>query len=277
MIWGRRILMSSRAEIGVVVDRAGAGGVDGDGGAVVEDAAVLDGGLAVVRGNARAGGGYFPRGRQPMADRYMYLPSIGLFVVVCWEACDLAGAWPKRTMILGCAGAVALAGCLTVASQQLPIWRNEGTVVARIPRAETNFLGHANYAAYLMRHNELAKAEAECREAIRIVPSNTLLPGLLGEILRLEGRLDEGVKTLRAALDRSPDMVAAHLPLGRILLQQGKPEAAAAEFDFLILSRPNDPEAHWWRGNALLAAKDTAGGVKEFTAALERNQIIRMR
>jgi tetratricopeptide (TPR) repeat protein len=211
----------------------------------------------------------FHAGGQPMADRYMYLPSIGLFVLLCWEAADLAGPSSRAPVILGAVAAIALAACLTISSRQIQVWRNEETVLARIPEANVNFLAHANYAAYLMHHNQLPKAESEARAAILISPGNPTLPALLGEVQRREGKLDGAVKSLRGALAMNPGISEIHLPLGEILLQQGKPAEAAAEFELALQGLPNDPVAHWWRGNALIANKDVQGGLGEFAAALK--------
>jgi tetratricopeptide (TPR) repeat protein len=211
----------------------------------------------------------FPTGGKPMADQYMYLPSIGLFALICWEGWDIASRWPRTPVILGTFSAIALAACLTVSSRQLQVWRDEGTVLARIAEPDSNFLAHANYAAYLMHHDQLPKAETEVQAAIRIAPANPMFQALLGEIQRREGKLDEALKSLHAALDKKSDLAEVHLPLGEILMQQGHAAAAAAEFELLLQAVPSDPVAHWWHGNALLANKETEAGLNEFAAALK--------
>jgi tetratricopeptide (TPR) repeat protein len=211
----------------------------------------------------------FHAGAQPMADHYMYLPSIGLFALICWEGCDIACRWPRPLAISGVCAGLALVASLAVSSRQLQIWRDDGTLVARIAEPDANFLAHANYAAYLMHHGQLSHAEAECQAALQIAPSNPTLPALLGEIQRREGKLDEAMKSLRAALDLQPDLAEAHLPLGEILMQQGKVTEAAAEFEIVLQATPDDPVAHWWHGNALLANEDTEDGLKEFATALK--------
>jgi len=210
----------------------------------------------------------FQLGAQPMADRYMYLPGIGLFILICWDTVDLASRWPRRELILGVTGAVALGAFVMASSQQEQIWRDEGTVVARVAEPEINFLGHANYAAYLMHHDQLAGAEAECRVAMQIAPGRPLLLGLMGDIQRRQGKLDEAAKTLRSALDKDPQFSEAHLPLGQILLQQNKATEAAAQFDMMIQAQPGDAEAHWWRGNAFLAQGNGGEAAREYVQAI---------
>ncbi|HWD18632.1 MAG TPA: tetratricopeptide repeat protein [Verrucomicrobiae bacterium] len=208
-------------------------------------------------------------GAQNGVDHAMYLPVLGLFVLVCWEASDLASHWPKPQAVLGGVGALVLIGCLTASSQQLPIWRNEATLVARIPQPNSNFAGHITYAAYLLRVGQLPEAEAECQKGIAIAPNNAGFIGLLAEIQRKAGRLDDAAKNLRAALDVNPELPAAHMLLGQILLQQNQPAAALGQFDLLLQFTPKDPEAHWWRGNALSANQDPVGAINEFSEALK--------
>jgi len=211
----------------------------------------------------------FHAGGQAMADRYMYLPAIGLFVLICWDVCDVASRWPRPQMVLGCLGAIALAACLTVSSRQLQIWRNEETLVSHIAEPASNGAAHGSYAYYLMRHDRLTEAEAECRAAMRASASPEMFAPLLGEIERKQGKLPEAEKTLREAINSNPQMKGLHLPLGEVLLDENKPVDAAAQFDLVIAAFPKDPEAHWYRGNALIDAKDPLGAVQEFAAALK--------
>ncbi|MGA2750815.1 MAG: tetratricopeptide repeat protein [Verrucomicrobiota bacterium] len=214
-------------------------------------------------------------GGQPMADRYMYLPSIGLLVLICWDAYDLAGRWRMGRVILGGLCGVGLAACCVTTSNQLQYWRNEGTLLSRVTQPETNFLGHANYAAYLMNHNQLKQAQAECDKAVSIVPKYGLVQGLLGNILMLEGKYDDAIATLRSAQRLDPSLAAIHVPLGRALLGKKRLEEAAGEFRLAIETEPRNYEAHDWLGRTLLAEGKTADGVAEFhkSLALQPNQV----
>ena len=63
-------------------------------------------------------------GDQAMADRYTYLPSVGVFIMVAWEVPGWLAGWPRREWILASAASVVLAGCLTATSRQLQYWKN---------------------------------------------------------------------------------------------------------------------------------------------------------
>ena len=136
-------------------------------------------------------------GAQPMADRYMYLPSIGLFILICWDASDVARQWRAGRMALGSLCGVALAGCCIASSLQFQYWRNEGTLLSRIAEPESNFMGHANYALFLMHHNQLPEAQAECEKAISIMPAYAPLQAEMGDIFLAEGKFDDAIRKFR--------------------------------------------------------------------------------
>ncbi len=207
-------------------------------------------------------------GGQPMADHHMYIPSIGLFVLICWEVYDLAAGSQYGQLILGGLCGAALAGCCVLSSFQLQSWRNEESLVSHVAMADSNFIGHADYAAFLMRHNQLVKAEAECNTAISIMPSYGLLRALLGDILLKEGKFDQAIEKLKTALKEDPNLISARLPLGCAYLAKRRPEEAEAEFKAVLKMGPRDFEVRTWLGRALIAQGKTRDGMTEFERSL---------
>jgi tetratricopeptide (TPR) repeat protein len=203
-----------------------------------------------------------------MADRYTYIPLIGLFLIGCWDAYDLAGRWRYNQVILGSLAAVILGGCFAVSSHQLEIWRNTETIVSRVAMPEVNTIGHANYAALLMNLNRLKQAQGECDQAIHTAPGYAPLHALLGRILLLEGKVRPATLELRAALQLEPGLTDAHLPLGQALLAQGSPDAAAEEFQMLIKHQPENIDAHFRLGQALMMLGKFDGASAQFNEVL---------
>ncbi len=207
-------------------------------------------------------------GIQPMADRYMYLPSIGLLILICWDAYDMAGQWPSGRLVLGGLCAVALAGCCIASSLQLQYWRNEGKLLSRIAEPESNFMGHANYASYLMRRSEMAEAQAECEKAISIIPSYAVLHAEMGNILLAEGKFDEAIEKFRLVQKLEPRMVDIHLPWGRALLGKKNVEGAMAEFKTVISADPKNFEAYNYLGQTFAGIGRTGPAVEEYQRSL---------
>ncbi len=213
-------------------------------------------------------------GDQPMADRNVYLASIGLWMLICWEAADLAGRRRAGRIALGLAGVAALAACGVASSMQLRYWQNEGTLLSRIPHSEYNFMAHANYASYLMHQGQLAKADSECQKAMAIAPSSALLCALEGEILLFQGKFDQSIEELHRALRLQPELYPIHMTLGRALLAANRPEEAAGEFRTMLRAAPRDFDAHNWLAKIMMLRHRTADAVAEYRAslALQTNQ-----
>ena len=213
-------------------------------------------------------------GAQPMADRYMYLPSIGLLILICWDASDLAGQWRWGHIVLGSLCGVALAECCIASSLQLQYWRNEGTLLSRIAEPESNFMGHAKYASFLMRRNQLPEAQAECEKAISIMPGYAPLQAELGDIFLVEGKYEAAIEEFRFVQKLDPGMVGIHLPWGRALLGEKHMDAAVAEFKTVLNAEPKNFEAYNYLGETFAIAGKPNAAVEEFrrSLALQPNQ-----
>jgi protein O-mannosyl-transferase len=207
-------------------------------------------------------------GAQPMADRYMYIPSIGLWMLFCWEAYDLAAPWRSGRAILGGLGAVLLAACCVASAMQLQVWKNEGTLIARIADSNVNALGHAEYSTYLLRHSQLAQAQAECEKASAIPPNNPAFPVLLGEILLAEGKYDQAIEKLQLALRLDHNMDNARLELGQAYLANNRVADAAEEFKAVLQNEPRNFVAHHWLARTFLIQGKAANAAAEYHASL---------
>ena len=207
-------------------------------------------------------------GAQPMADRYMYIPSIGLWMLFCWEAVDLMGTLPSARLVLRGVGAVLLVVCGIASAIQLRVWKSEGTLLARIPDSNVNAVGHADYASYLMRYHDLPHAEIEAEKAAAISPDRPAFLLLLGQIYLVEHKADQSIEKLQSALRLERGMDIARLELGQAFLEKGRASDAAEEFKSVLQRDPKNFVAHHWLARALLAQGRTAEAVGEYSASL---------
>ncbi len=210
----------------------------------------------------------FHAGAQPLADRYMYLSGIGLLIVICWDATDLVGQWPSGRIAMGAVCAAALAACFVVSSMQLQYWRDEGKLLSRIAEPNSNFTGHANYAAYLSAERKFPEAEAECQKAIAIMPGYPVLLAELGDIFLSEGKYEAAIEEFRAVQKMEPRMVNIHLPWGRALLAQKHIDEAMTEFQTVITAEPKNFEAYNYLGQAFAAMGRTGTALQEYQRSL---------
>jgi Flp pilus assembly protein TadD len=183
-------------------------------------------------------------GVQSMADRYLYLPGIGLFIIVAWTLNDLVTFRPRwhKTVILVCAA--GLAGCLVVTEIQISYWQNSLTLLLHTVNVTTD-----NYAAYNLLGNVLEKSGRKeealslFRESVRVQPD--FPPGQfnLGMLLLENGQPDEASNHLAIAAQLMPHDPEVQYDLGLFLRQHGKPQDAASHFQSALEDRPDFPEA----------------------------------
>ena len=174
-------------------------------------------------------------GDQAWADRYTYLPLIGLFVFVVWGAAEWIG---HRTRLRVAAVAVMAIVLLATTSVQLRHWKNTRTLFA-----------HAD----------------------RVTQENQMAATILGSLLAQEGRLDEAIEHFRRALRYKPGYPEAHFFLGHTFDQQGRLEEAAVEYQSALRFKPMQEQTHIFLAITLAKQKKLEEAVSHYLAALKLN------
>jgi Flp pilus assembly protein TadD len=185
-------------------------------------------------------------GSQSMADRYTYVPLIGIFILLVWGASDAlssASAGIRR-------GALALAGLIvvalgTLAHAQTLTWRDDEALYTRVlsvsPKAILAYYNLGNF--YLFGKGDPGRAIGLYEQALSIDPRYGDVQLGLGTALAREGRTGEALDHFREAVRLKPDLAEARMSLANALMQSRLlPEAEGAFHDYLAL-RPDD-----WRG-----------------------------
>ena len=208
-------------------------------------------------------------GVQSMADRYMYLPGIGLFILVVWGLNDVLNLRPQWRPMLTLAGGVSLAGCLAVASLQLGYWQNSMRLFLHAVKVTTD-----NYAAYnclggvLEKAGKKDEAMALYAESVRVQSDYPLGQFNLGMMLLENGRTEEGLSHLNTAARLMPHNPDLQFDLGNFWLQHGRLDEAVGHFTNALADRPAFPEAHNGLGIALLQQSKLNEAVAQFSEAL---------
>jgi len=208
-------------------------------------------------------------GAQTMADRYTYVPSLGIFVILCWTAYDYAKNWRHGPLVLGWAAVLALGACAAVTMKQLQYWRNGGTLFAHaIAVTRDNYIAHGAYAEYLIGENKLEDARIECQRALDIWEGYWAGHFFQGVILYRNGAYDDAEKELEWALGQRWGAQRAQEYLGRIALARNSPIKAEVEFRKELQINPDVPSAHCELGKALALQGKREAARKEFEEAL---------
>ncbi len=213
-------------------------------------------------------------GRQSMADRYTYVPMIGLFVLVTWGAADLLEFLPglepnvRRVLLVG-SGSVAVAALAIVASIQADTWRDSRTLFEHaLAVTSRNYLAESALGSELAREGELDRALAHFREALRIEPGFVEARNALALALLKQGKVDDAVAEWTEALRTKPDYAEARANLAAARLAQGKPDETVAESRRALSQAPGLPRAHTNLGLVLLREGRFEDAASEFRAAL---------
>jgi hypothetical protein len=197
--------------------------------------------------------GLVQSGDQAMADRFTYVPLIGLFIVITWGASELVKTWRHRGMILAVTASTLLLAFAMCSSLQLRYWKNNITLFTHaLNVTENNFLAHNNLGSALARQGRYEEATAHFMETLRISPNHVPAHYNLGLALAKQGKLDEAIAHYSHALRLRPNYPEALNGLGVALARQGKLEEAIAYFTAALQVEPDYIPA---RGNLNLALK----------------------
>jgi Flp pilus assembly protein TadD len=191
-------------------------------------------------------------GSQSMADRYMYIPSVGLFILVVWGFNDFLNWRPHWRRITTFAGGVALAGCLVGTEIQLSYWQNSIKLFRHAIEVTTdNFVAYTCLGETLNDLGLKKEAMMLCAEAARIAPNSPVAQYNFGMALLQNNRLDEALAHLDAAARLAPHNSEVQYNFGLFLLLHNKPDEAASHFAATLVERPDFAEAHCHLAQAL--------------------------
>jgi protein O-mannosyl-transferase len=206
-------------------------------------------------------------GVQARADRYTYIPIIGLFVIAVWGATELLNSRRQKIMLAVAAG--SFVGLLAVAARnQVGYWKNDFTLWDHAVRTDPgNSYARSNYADALMSRGDLAGAVEQLTEALRITPLAET-HDTLGIALYKRGLVSEALTHHYAAIRLNPQMASAHANLGIIFLSQKKIEEAAARFREALKLDPQNPEILYDSGLALTKLGKNEEAVALYKTAL---------
>jgi len=162
-------------------------------------------------------------GKQAMADRYTYLPHIGLFLLVVWGAAAVIARRPWPRGIPAAAAALVLGACAVLTARQVAHWRDTATLFQHAARVTPrNFVAYAAIANEFAIQNQPTEAIAWCQKALAISPDYPEAHNTLGNVYASLARYDEAIAHYRAAAEGDRLYADPLNGLGSALVKQGK-------------------------------------------------------
>ena len=206
---------------------------------------------------------------QAHADRYTYIPSIGLFIGMVWGTRYLLSRWCQGGRISVVLAGASLGGCLILSHVQLGYWRDGVKLFTHsLAHTRNNAPAQNNLGVALSNLGKPAEAMIHYREAIRLKPNSADAHYNLGIQLAEAGKLDEALQQFTQALQYSPHSEALLNNLGVVLAQQGKYEEALSHFRQAIRWNPGYPNSYINAGAAFQALGQAGAAFTNYTTAL---------
>jgi tetratricopeptide (TPR) repeat protein len=213
---------------------------------------------------------------QAMADRYSYLPSVGLWIMVAWGVRDYIGdrLFPRRAAAL--AGGTAVIACLLWTPRQVHYWQNTRTLFMRAASVtDQNYLAYYNLGCYAKDQGEYAQAILYFKKALSAEADNapwadhSRAYNNLGYAYLHQGEITNAVADFERALELQPRYPEAYYNLGRAFMTNQQPDVAVDCFQRALAMDSSVAEIHYKLANALVQLGRPAQAIKEYSKALQ--------
>ena len=216
--------------------------------------------------------GIIQAGDQAYADRYTYLPQIGIYVALTWLAAEWSAKHQVKRVALGGLMIGIIGALMFCAWKQTGYWQDTETLWNHTLACTTgNYMARDDLGNLLRKEGRVDEAIAQYQEALQIKTNYAAAHYNLGIALRQTGRLEEAIAQYREALQCNPSYADADVDLGAALLDAGRLDEAIAYLQKALQLNPASAKAHNDLGNVFLQKGDTARAAAHFRQAVQIN------
>jgi len=211
-------------------------------------------------------------GNQAMADRYTYIPLIGLFIMVAWSIPDILQRWRYRQIALWISAGLLFSALTVCTWLQVRHWKDSISLFRHaLNVTANNYLAHNNLGTALMDDGRHTEAIQHYSEALRIRPRYALAQYNLGNTKAEQGKYEEAIEHYTEAVRLAPNYAKAHNNLANMLLYQGRLNEAIDQYLNALEINPNYANAHSNLGIALAQKGNLDRAVHHLREALRIN------
>jgi protein O-mannosyl-transferase len=179
-------------------------------------------------------------GLQSMADRYTYIPYIGLFVAICWACYEITSGWRYHRAVLVLASVAALAVLGAATHRQVQYWKNGGTLFSHtIAVTRDNYMSLHSLGDFYLTKGQLTNAQVQFEHALSIAPGYSPAQNDLGKTLSRLGKTNEARSHYLEALRLEPDSPEANYNLGDMVMAEGKTNEALQHYQTALAVAPH--------------------------------------
>jgi protein O-mannosyl-transferase len=208
-------------------------------------------------------------GAHAMADRWTYLPCLGVLILVVWVLCELIQGWRYQALASLVASGMTIVLCVAWTWHQTGYWQESETLLRHtLAVSDNNGMIQRNLACALLDKGQIDEAIVHFREFVRLRPELGNSHYNLGIALYKKGQLDEAILQLQEAIRLEPNDTDAHHNLGTAFYQQGRIGEAIREFRETIRVQPDRAEAYNNLASALGVQGETDEAIRQIQNAL---------
>jgi len=209
-------------------------------------------------------------GAQARADRYTYLPQIGLCLLVVWGAAEWCETWRHRRIWVGGAGGLVIGALIATAYCQTGYWKDSVSLWTHtLACTSGNWVAHENLGNALFKQKQLAEAVRNYEQTVQLKPNDAQAYYDLGIALAAQGDTARALEQYERALEFKPDYADAHVNIGNLLAQQGRLAEAREHFQQALEIKPDHAKAHVNLANVLSAQGQWTEAVEHYQRALQ--------
>jgi tetratricopeptide (TPR) repeat protein len=208
-------------------------------------------------------------GSQSMADRYAYVPLVGIFVAVAWLLYEAVDGSRWRSRAAGAGALAVLSACMARSAIETTYWRSSEALFTRaIAVTRDNTHAHDLLAMALEDRGDAQGAIRHFEEVLRLQPSFPDIQNDLGNVLAAQGRVDEAIALYRDGLRRTPNVAQLHFNLALALEYRGDADEARREFREALRLMPEFPDAHYRLAGTLARDGDVPAALTHYREAI---------
>ena len=209
-------------------------------------------------------------GIQSMADRYSYVPIIGVFIIAVWGLADILTPKPWGKKFLTGIAAVAVIICCILTPIQVSYWHDsESIFLHAVAVTDKNYLAYNNLGFFFSNKGKIKEAIEFYKESLKIEPNYEDALNNMGYALAALGQYQEAIPYYIKALTKNKKLTEAHNNLGNALSNVGQLDAAIHEYEIALEENPKHADAHNNYGIALAMKGRIDEAIKHFQLAVQ--------
>ncbi len=213
--------------------------------------------------------GLVQAGNQSRADRYTYLPAIGLLIMASWGIAELLRRWRYRSLGLSISACLLLVVLSMCTRRQVQYWQNDLTLFGHAAKVtKNNYVMLNNYGESLLKRGQPDEAIEQFRETLCVHPEYHMAHNNLGVACAVKGKMDQAIEHYTTALRLEPENVEIYNNIGKALFSQGKFEQALQYFTKAVQINPRYADVHCNLGVVLHKLGRINEAIKHYEEAL---------